>query len=147
MYNEPSLHSPILWREGSSIALNSEGSYFAEEVYVNERERIKRWEEKEDLIDEIKSVLGHEPQGMRQFLALMTHPDLVDHVASYFKLLSNQAGKHACQLYEAPWDCAREAEAKYETIKYGWLGAGSGVGFDESWCEPCRQRVLTGSLD
>lgn len=114
---------------------------------MNERERIKRWEEKEDFVDEIKAVLGHEPQGLRQFLGILSHPDLIEHTVSFFKTVSGQSGKHSCELFEFPWSCAREAEAKYETIKYGWLGAGAGVGFDESWCEPCRQRVLTGSLD
>lgn len=123
------------------------GFSFAQEVQLNERERIKRWEEKEDFIDEIKAVLGHEPQGLRQFLGILSHPDLIEHTVDFFKTVDGQAGKHSCELYEFPWSCAREAEAKYETIKYGWLGAGSGVGFDESWCEPCRQRVLTGSLD
>lgn len=114
---------------------------------MNERERIKRWEDKEDFVDEIKAIHGHEPPGLRQFLGLLSHPDLIEQTVKFFELVEGQSGKHACQLYEYPWDCAREAEAKYETIKYGWLGAGVGVGFDEAWCEPCRKRVLRGTLD
>ena len=111
---------------------------------MHDRERIKRWTEKEDLIDEVKAAFGIEPPGLRQILAALAHPDVVEHTQAYFRALDK---KHLCEHYDEPWSCAREAEAKYETIKYGWLGAGAGVGFDESWCEPCRQRVLAGTLD
>lgn len=78
---------------------------------MNERERIKRWEEKEDFVDEIKAVLGHEPQGLRQFLGILSHPDLIEHTVDFFKTVSGQSGKHSCELFEFPWSCAREAEA------------------------------------
>lgn len=103
------------------------------------RERNDRWNEKEDLIDRIKSIAGIEPPGIRQLLIILAHPDMVQHTIRFF---NTRDVKNRCQLYDYPWSCAREAEAKYETIKFGWLGAGAGVGFDESWCQPCRDRVL-----
>lgn len=114
---------------------------------MHERQRIKRLEEKEDFIDEVKAVHGCEPQGLRQILGLLSHPDMIGNTVQFFEAIEGLAGKNSCKHYEFPWDCAREAEAKYETIKYGWVGAGVGVGFDESWCEPCRKRVLRGTLD
>jgi hypothetical protein len=95
--------------------------------------------QKEELIEGIKELVGHEPLGVRVLLRVLAHPDLVQHTRRYFDEL-DQSTK--CRIYEAPWCCAREAEAKYENIKYGWTGAVGGISFDEFWCEPCRRKVL-----
>lgn len=94
---------------------------------------------KQELIDGVTELVGYEPLGIRVLLRVLAHPDLVQHTRRYFDDL-DQAAK--CQMYEPPWSCAKEAEAKYENIQYGWLGGAGGVGFDESWCEPCRKKVL-----
>lgn len=109
------------------------------EFYMNDRERFNRWNEKEDLIDRAKSIMGTEPMGIRQLLSLLAHPDMIEHTIKFFNSLDE---KHRCEIYDYPWSCAREAEAKYENLNFGWLGAGEGVGFDDSWCESCRRRVL-----
>jgi hypothetical protein len=94
---------------------------------------------KEELLDHIQMVTGGLPSNARYILKVLAHPDLIEHTRRYFSEMDDEA---RCQNYEAPWSCAREAEALYKNIKYGWLGGASGIGFDESWCEPCRRKVL-----
>lgn len=97
------------------------------------------FEDKEDLIDRITELVGSEPMGVRPMLRILAHPALVSYTVRYFQSLDESS---KCLKYEPPWSCAREAEARYENIKYGWLGGINGVGFDESWCENCRKKVL-----
>lgn len=98
---------------------------------------------KEDLIDGIKELVGQEPIGLRVLLRVLSHPDIVAEVARYFAGLDVT---QRCLNYEPPWNCAKEAEARYENVKYGWLGGAGGIGFDESWCDNCRKRVMGGEL-
>jgi len=102
-------------------------------------ERLNRFNAREDLIDEVRMTRGIEPPGIRLVLEALAHPELIAETIKYFQGLDKS---QMCLLYDAPWNCAREAEAKYENIKYGWTGGAGGIGFDESWCEPCRDRVL-----
>ena len=104
---------------------------------MTDRDRINRWNEKEDFIEEVKAVLGVEPPAIRQLLVALSHPALLEHTIKYFRSLDST---HDCKIYSPPWSCALEAEAKYENLKFGWLG--SPVGFDDHWCEPCRVRLL-----
>lgn len=96
-------------------------------------------QDKEDLIDRIRELAGIEPLGIRPMLRVLAHPEMISQTISYFQSLDVTT---KCLNYEAPWSCAKEAEARYENIKYGWLGGTNGVGFDESWCENCRKKVL-----
>jgi hypothetical protein len=97
-------------------------------------------EEKEELIEAIQEATGRLPNGTRLILDVLTQPDVIEFTKRFIQA-NDEAGK--CLNYQDPWNCAKEAEAKYRNIKYGWL-AGNGVGFDESWCEPCRRRVMEG---
>lgn len=103
------------------------------------QEDVSLLQQKDELIDGVKELVGHEPPGIRVLLRVLAHPDLVQHTRRYFEAHDRST---KCLTYEAPWSCAREAEANYENIKYGWLGGAGGIGFDESWCEPCRRKVL-----
>lgn len=96
-------------------------------------------EQKEELIDGVTSLLGYQPPGVRVLLRVLAHPSLVHLTRQYF---SAQDVSLKCLTYESPWSCSKEAEAKYENIKYGWLGGANGVGFDESWCDNCRKKVM-----
>lgn len=96
-------------------------------------------EDKEDLIDRITELVGGEPAGIRPMLRALAHPQLVQHTVRYFQSMDESS---KCLKYEPPWTCAREAEARYENVQYGWLGGVNGVGFDDSWCENCRKKVL-----
>lgn len=109
-------------------------------------DREMRWHEKEDFIDEFKALYGFEPVALRHILTALTHPNLIDHTRKFLASYGSKK-ENRCLLYSDPWSCVREAEARYETIKFGWLGAASGVGFDESWCDNCRARVMQGTLD
>lgn len=95
--------------------------------------------EKEDLIEVLQNIFGHIPQETRLVLKMLGHPNVIGHTKSYINKIDTSS---RCTNYEPPWSCAREAEAKYENIKYGWLGAGAGVGFEDWWCDNCRKRVM-----
>jgi hypothetical protein len=98
-------------------------------------------EEKEALIERMQEIIGYVPVGTRDLLNVLIHPDLIEFTKAYVKS-RDEASR--CQKYKEPWSCAKEAEARYENIKYGWLGSGSGVGYAEWWCENCKKRVMEG---
>lgn len=93
-------------------------------------------EEKEELIDLIMSITGSLPPQTRYILRVLSHPEVVAHARAYFNSVDTTS---RCTRYEAPWSCAQEAEARFENVKYGWLGSGGVV--DEWWCENCRRRL------
>ncbi len=105
---------------------------------MEERERIAQWNEKEDLIDEVKALFGVEPQGFRQTLMALVHPEIIQHAIKYFKSLDDA---HVCIKYEAPWNCARAAQANYESLAPDWAGEGTVV-ISGDWCQPCRRRAM-----
>lgn len=105
---------------------------------TSDRERLDRWHEKEDLIDRAKSIAGTEPVGIRQLLALLAHPDMIEHTIKFFVA---QDEKHRCLVYSYPWSCIREADARYTNLKFGFLGAGPGT-VDPGWCENCQNKIL-----
>lgn len=95
-------------------------------------------QEKEDLIEEIESILGLIPANTRLLLNLLVQPSLVDYTRRYIRAADKS---FLCKKYEAPWSCLKEAEAKFENVKFGWLGAGGE--FELDWiCESCRQRII-----
>jgi hypothetical protein len=102
-------------------------------------ERLSRFNAREDLIDELSGIKGTEPAGIRRLLGDLADPAIIEHTIRYFQGLNNA---RQCLNFEHPWNCAREAEAKYKNIQFGWSGGAGGIGLDESWCEPCRDRVL-----
>lgn len=107
---------------------------------MTRRDDINRREDKEELIDYIKEVVGYEPPGIRALLRVLAHPHVIEHTNKYFGPLDSRT---MCTKYEAPWNCAREAEANYENIRFGWLGAQNGIGFDSAtWCEACMRKVM-----
>ena len=94
---------------------------------------------KEDLVDQATSILGHEPAGIRSMLKLLSHPSIIGNVRRYLEALDADAIR--CLHYEAPWNCIREADAKYQNMQYGYVG-GPMVGVDDSWCESCLSKVM-----
>lgn len=96
-------------------------------------------EAKDALVHGVTELLGHDIPNLRWVLRALSHPDLIEHTKKYFNAMDKAS---MCTKYETPWSCAKEAEAKYENIKYGWLGAGSGVGFSEWWCDNCKKKVM-----
>lgn len=98
-------------------------------------------DEKEELLEEIQATLGFLPGNTGYLLHVLTLPEVIDSTKRYVKAMDKAS---RCLNYQAPWNCAREAEARYENIKHGWLGApsGSGVGLAEWWCENCRKKVM-----
>lgn len=94
---------------------------------------------RDTLLDNLVSIVGYEPPGIRVLLRTLSHPQLVTEARLYFEAMDVAA---RCTKYEPPWNCAREAEAQYKNIKHGWMGAANGIGFDESWCESCRRKVM-----
>lgn len=99
-------------------------------------------EEKEELIAKLQEHHGCVPISTRYLLDVLTRPDLIEYTKRYIRAMDKES---ECQNYQAPWNCARQAEAYYENIKYGWLGAGAnanGIGLAEWWCENCRRKVM-----
>lgn len=113
---------------------------------MDRRERVRRMESKEDLMDLIKSVAGREPVGARHILTLLTHADVVDAAIDFLK--GAKQVDHQCSVYtEGGWSCIQEYEAKTETIwspRHLAEFEASGIPFHEEWCDNCRQRYLTG---
>ena len=96
-------------------------------------------DDKEELVEHMQDIVGQVPENVRLVIKLLSHPDLIKFTKRYFNSI-DKAGR--CRNYEPPWSCAREAEAKYENLKFGWLGGLDGVGYSDHWCEPCRSRVM-----
>ena len=115
---------------------------------MDQRARIRRLEDKEDLIDAIKAVTGKEPPGIRHILNLLAQPDIIDMTVGYFD--GAKGSGHTCQIFSEPWDCIMQDEAMNETIRSNeWLEDGTPIGtlLHEEWCDPCRQRVLGGEFE
>lgn len=105
------------------------------------RARIRRLEEKEDLIDKIKEISGVEPPGVRHLLNLLAQPDVLDMTIGFFD--GAKSMKHTCQIFADPWDCILEDEAKNDTIRgIGWMEDVPLEALREEWCEPCRKKAL-----
>ena len=102
-----------------------------------EQQRIEA--RRQELIDGVAQLVGYEPPGIRVLLRVLSHPEIAGVAKEYFESMDVSS---RCAKYEPPWSCAREAEAQYQNIKFGWVGATSGIGYDESWCEPCRRKVM-----
>lgn len=105
---------------------------------MSERDRLSRANAKEDLLDAIRTAFGTEPANVRVVINALSHPEVIDETISYFRGIDK---KHMCEIYSYPWNCAREAEAHFETIRGASLGAGLAGAYDELWCKPCRQRA------
>lgn len=97
--------------------------------------------EKEELIAKLQEAIGFVPANTSYILHVLSRPDVIDATKHYIKAVDKAS---MCQKYPAPWNCAKEAEARYENIKYGWLGAPSesGLGFADWWCDACRKKVM-----
>lgn len=97
-------------------------------------------DEKEELISGIESILGLTPANTRLILNVLAHPELIEHTKRYIR---SKDYASRCTKYETPWDCIKEAEAKFENIKFGWLGSGnSSVELSLDWlCEACHRRI------
>ena len=113
---------------------------------MDRRERVRRMESKEDLMDLIKSVAGREPAGVRHILTLLTHDDVVDAAIDF--LTSSKNVHPRCSIYtDGTWSCIQEYEAKTETIwssKHMAEDEAYGASYHEDWCDNCRQRHLSG---
>ncbi len=97
------------------------------------------FDEKEELIERIEEAIGYLPDNTRLILKALSHPNVIN-AAKHYINVNDEAGR--CLKYQYPWSCAKEAEAMYENIKFGWLGGVNGVGYDDNWCEPCRKKVM-----
>lgn len=113
---------------------------------MDRRERVRRMESKEDLMDLIKSVTGREPAGARHILTLLTHGDIVDAAIDY--LSGSRRVDLRCTTYTSgSWSCVQEWEEKTSTIwspKQLAEDEAFGTSFHENWCDNCRQRYLSG---
>lgn len=110
---------------------------------MEHRARIRRLEDKEDLIDAVKAVVGREPTGIRQVLNLLAQPDILDYTIGYFDGAKSMG--HVCRIFAEPWNCILEDEAKNETIRgVAWADEDPSLGvlLHEEWCDPCRNKVL-----
>lgn len=96
-------------------------------------------DEKDKLIKEIQILTGREYASTRTLLKILVHPNVIEYTKRYISSMDEAA---RCRKFIAPWSCSKEAEAKYENLQFGWLGSSGGLGFDETWCEPCRKRVM-----
>jgi len=90
--------------------------------------------DKELVIAEIHELLGFLPEGTRQILKTLTHPAMIDTTKAYFSGIDVST---MCKNYEAPWDCIQEANAKYETIHFGYTEIESESWYD-GWCHTCK---------
>lgn len=113
---------------------------------MDRRQRVKRMQAKEDLMELIKSVAGREPAGVRHILTLLTHGEVVDAAIDFLK--DSTRVDHRCTIYtEGSWSCIQEYEAKTETIwspRHIAEDEAYGVLYHEQWCDNCRQRHLSG---
>lgn len=105
---------------------------------MDERERIKIWNDREDLIDEVKATFGAEPANLRRVLAALSHPEVLQFTKQFFESLGDT---HTCLHYDAPWNCATVTESNYESMIVEAGGPGSTTIFDQ-WCVPCRDRAM-----
>jgi hypothetical protein len=94
--------------------------------------------DKERLLEVLGKVCGVIPENPRLILRALTHPDVIEYTKAYVDSM-DEAGR--CTRYEAPWNCAREADSLYLNIKYGWQAA-PGQGYSDSWCENCRKKAM-----
>lgn len=113
---------------------------------MDRRERVRRMESKEDLMDLIKSVAGREPAGVRHILTLLTHDEIVDAAVDF--LSGSKQVAHRCSVFtEGSWSCLQEYEAKTETIwspRHMAVFEAAGVEYYEEWCDSCRKAHLSG---
>lgn len=98
-----------------------------------------RLNEKEDLLDRINALVGRDIPEARLVLKLLAHPDVIEQTNRYFSVLDPTT---MCLNYTAPWNCAREADARYENMQHGWIGGANGVGYSEWWCDNCRRKAM-----
>lgn len=86
----------------------------------------------------LESVFGRTPPGLSQLLDALVKPDVINATASY--LYAHDVNR-ACRLYEAPWDCLKESEARWENVReHNQITSGGMMEFDY-WCENCRVRI------
>lgn len=97
--------------------------------------------EREELIDEMQSIFPRIPLNVREVLNMLTDPKVIEHTKRFIEAMDVNS---KCLNYQAPWSCILEAEARYQNIKYGWLGGG-GTAYSEWWCDNCRKKVMSGS--
>lgn len=103
-------------------------------VELTHEEEIERM--RNQLLEKVSEVVGYEPPGFRQVLRVLTHPEVAPFSAKYIGALDKSS---ACTIYEPPWNCAKESEAKYENLKYGWI---AGDNYTDHWCDNCEKRVM-----
>lgn len=89
----------------------------------------------------MEEITGRSIPEATRFLHLLSHPEVIELLKLWITTVDE---KGRCLKYEAPWNCAKEAEAYYENVQYGWLGGASGVGYNEHWCENCRKKIMEG---
>lgn len=94
--------------------------------------------EKEEVIKKIETILGRVPDNTRTILNVLVHPDVINTTKRYIHVHDRS---DLCQRYAAPWSCVREAEARFENLRLGWLGAASDVLDEIEWCEPCKNKL------
>lgn len=96
-------------------------------------------EEKEELVEQLEATLGLTlTPTMRRLLTALAHPSVIEASRRYIYAMDPNS---RCLNFASPWNCALEAEAKYENIEHGWLGGINGVSYSDWWCENCRRRV------
>lgn len=93
---------------------------------------------KEELINQLQAFMGTVPSDARVVIKALAHPQVLRHTLAYFSSLDLST---MCTEYESPWDCEKEAEARYQTLELGWEVRQYDEEYRETWCDNCKERV------
>lgn len=98
-------------------------------------------DEKEELLDAIRSVFGFVPPGTRMVLRCLTHRHVVGFAQAYLHKYG-RCGR--CANYPPGWSCAQESASNAELYVDPVMGLpfNADISLDERWCENCHYRIL-----
>lgn len=93
--------------------------------------------EKDELIRRIREVNGRDPSSLNEMLNVLVDERVIALTKAY---LQTRDRTDACKKYQAPWNCALEAQAFAQTVyNAGWGTTMADV--IENWCVNCQARL------